>query len=626
MTFLVERWRRIGTRLYLALGFAVALTLLSSAVGVYYFEQSGDLNYRARSESVPILGAAAAAAQAVERLTAVGLAELGTDGSPVDGYRAADVDAILGELEAALARPGGSPGLRADARAVQDAAYAMASAIDSLTANRENVSNVESSTVTTLGNVPTELASFALRVSLAENRNTLEPLQAEFDALTASGLSQESVQAAIDLLTYRGSWLDYRVERSELTTAFDESRVALDSAVGVLADGSAREADAALGLAVASFDRGRLLLATISIVSVAAAMLVAWLWVGNGVLRRLSRMSERMRGMASGDLATPVPEVGGDEIGQLADALEVFRQHALEVQRLNLVEQLYQEVREANAELQRMQARLVAQEKLAALGELVSGVAHEISNPLNFVRNFSEGASQLHAELAEMLQNYRGAMASDDVDLLDDITREMQDSLERVISNGGRALAIVERMQSLGVEGRPPQLANLNATLRTAVLAGCDGYEMTPIFDLDDSIGDIPLVVGDFGEAVVNLVTNACYAMQEKQRQAGDGYEPKLLVSSRLAGDLVELRVRDNGTGISDDVVGQIFNPFFSTRDGVLGAGLGLPIAADVARRSGGDLQVNAVFGDYAEFLMTLPVDGAELTETAMEAATAFPS
>ena len=393
-----------------------------------------------------------------------------------------------------------------------------------------------------------------------------------------------------------------------LVAEFDQSSNALDDIVGLLVDGAGQYADANLASTVGSFDQGRVLLATICVISVVAATLTAWVWVGNGVLRRLSRVSDRMRSMAQGDLEAPVPEVGRDEIGELARALEVFRQHALEVQRLNLVERLYEELREANDELQTMQARLVAQEKLAALGELVSGVAHEISNPLNFVTNFSQGATELHGELTAMLDTYRDGMKSEDVALLDDITNEMSDSLGRVITNGGRALAIVERMQGLSVDTRPPRQADLNAELQDAAVSACEGYDVAPVFDLDDNLGSMPIVVEEFKEAVGNLVTNACYAMNLKKAELGDDYEPALSVSSRLVDDVVEIKVRDNGPGIADDLRDRIFNPFFTTQEGVMGAGLGLTIAADAARRAGGDLTVNTVYGDYAEFLMTVPV------------------
>ena len=261
-----------------------------------------------------------------------------------------------------------------------------------------------------------------------------------------------------------------------------------------------------------------------------------------------------------------------------------------------------------------MQDRLVAQEKLAALGELVSGVAHEMSNPLNFVKNFTEGSLELYTELAEVLESYRGQMSEEDLALVNDISEELMNSLRRIQSNGGRAYAIVERMRGLGAVGGELVPLDLNATLRPAVQAAynsfrgsSEDFEAEVVFDLDESLGRVPLVEQDFSEAVVNLVSNACHAMHTKRDDQGESYEPLLAVSSRRSDGEAEIRIRDNGTGIADDVVGKIFDPFFSTRDGILGAGLGLPIAADVVRRAGGDLSVDTVFGAYAEFTMSLP-------------------
>ena len=636
MRLLVDSWRRIGARLYLALGIAVLLTLVSSAVGVYYFERSGDLSYQVQLESVPVLEASWSAARQGERMQAVGLALLADPDAGFDDLPTEAVDETLTRLETALAGASRAPELAPQAGAVQDAAYDLAGVIDGLTVNRQ----AELAAAASATDLQRRLNEYSVdsdsiaavtvlqRMLLADDTATLDALWNEFEAASAAGVDPAVVAlgtADDGVFAVRGQQLAAQAKNAELVDDFDSASRSLDQAMTSLLGAAGAASSGALESSLASFDQGRVLLAVISATSVVVAILTAWLWVGNGVVRRLSRLSERMRGMAGGDLVTPVPEVSRDEIGELAGALEVFRQQALEVQRLNLVEQLYEELRVANEELQRMQDRLVAQEKLAALGELVSGVAHEISNPLNFVKNFCEASQELYTELTETLESYRTEMSDDDAALVDEISEELTASLGRVHTNGGRALAIVERMRGLGVVGGEPAPADLNPALRQAVRAGCNAFQaewgdfsVDPVFDLDDDVGDALLVEADFGEAIVNLVLNACYAMRLKQEEIGDGYQPQLLVTARRVDDLVEVKVRDNGTGIADDVVDHIFNPFFSTRDGASGAGLGLPIAADVARRVGGDLVVDTVPGEYAEFTFTAPVAAPAATPAAV--------
>ena len=625
-------WRRIGTRLYLALGFAVVLTLVSSAVGVYYFERSGDLSHRVKVESVPVLEASWAAAREVDGLRYLGNALLPrpTEGSPE--VSAVQVDDALSRLESALAQVNSVPSLESHSDAVYDGAYDLADIMSGLSVNRtaslqadDDAAQVRARLdAVAVSDQPSASAAEVLRQALqSDDEAELDRLWSELEALVGSGVAPAVLELAEDdgVFFVRRQQLALRDQADELARSFEQSSGALQGSVSTLLDEARSESSSTLDAALQSFDQGRVLLAIISVASVVAATMAAWLWVGNGLVRRLSRLSDRMRGMATGDLETPVPEVGRDEIGELADALEVFRQQALEVQRLNLVEQLYGQLREANAELQRMQDRLVAQEKLAALGELVSGVAHEISNPLNFVKNFSEGSQELYGELSDMLRTYRDEMSSEDAALLDDITEELTTSLNRVRDNGGRALAIVERMRGLGVVGGEPMPTDVNPLVRRAVQLGCDtfraewqDFEVEPVYELDNSFGPVPMVGQDFSEALVNLVSNACYAMRAKRESAEvDGYEPQLRVSSQLVGGTIEVRVRDNGTGIPDDVVGHIFNPFFTTREGAMGAGLGLSIAADVARRAGGDLTVDTEDGEYTEFTLSVPMEEVAL-------------
>ena len=636
MSFLMDRWRRIGARLYLALGFAVALTLVSGAVGVYYFEQSGDANYQVRSESVPALEASWAAAREAERLRNLGLGLVAAE----SGFQGSESEAVAGSLErleTALSQVRSVPELAPLTASVSDAAFAGVDleVIDELTLSRDELQIANEAAAdyrlrlaTTTSDIgESDAALSVLQQALqAGEEDSLDGLWDEFSSLYAAGVDPAvaSLGEGEGVFFVRGRQLALEANIRDLALSFDASSATLVNSVSNLLEASGAQSSESLTLAVSSFDEGRTLLTAISVISVIAATLAAWLWVGNGMVRRLSRMSERMRRMADGDLETPVPEVGRDEIGELAAALEVFRQQALEVQRLNLVEQLYEELRQTNAELERTQARLVAQEKLAALGELVAGVAHEISNPLNFVTNFSEGSLSLYEELSEMLDTYREGMSQEDTELLDNITQELTNSLNRVLANGGRALAIVERMRALGVIGGEPVMTDLNDVVRTAVQAACtafsakiENFTVQPDFDLDPSLGEVPLVEGDFIEAMVNLVSNACQAMYQKWEASDHEYAPELVITTRLADGLAEVRVRDNGTGIADDVIGYIFNPFFTTHAGTLGAGLGLTIAADVARRLGGDLSVDTLYGEYAEFTMSVPVAAGALQEAA---------
>ena len=625
MRFIVDKWRRIGTRLYLALGFAVFLTLVSGAVGVYYFEQSGNLNYKVRSESVPALEASWEAAREVERLRGIGQGYVTGAGGAAQDSQAGAVDSTLARLDAALTEAHSLPELTDQAQAVSDAAYDLAEDIDGLASNGNDLADAGEAAAALRSQVDglvvvgdgSEAALVALdRAFLAGDSAELDGLWEEFSALYDRGIDPAlgDLGGGTGVFFVRRQELALEGVQGRLASSFSASSATLESRVSELTTAASAYSSESLEMAVGSFDEGRTLLTAISVISVVAATLAAWLWVGNRMVRRLSRMSERMRGMAGGDLETPVPEVGGDEIGELAGALEVFRQQALEVQRLNLVEQLYTELREANAELERTQARLVAQQKLAALGELVSGVAHEIRNPLNFVNNFSEGALELHSELSEMLTSYRDKMSDADSALLDDISGELTTNLNRVLSNGGRALAIVERMRGLGVTGGDPTMGELNTLVEASVQVGCTtfiaewpDFSVQQEYDLDPGIGQVLLVERDFSEAMLNLVSNACFAMRVKGETADAGYAPRLAISTRAVDKSVEVRVRDNGTGISEEVIGLIFNPFFSTREGAAGAGLGLPIAADVARRLGGDLSVDTEPGEYTEFTMTLP-------------------
>ena len=616
MKFLLATWRRIGTKLYFSLALAVLLTLVSGFVAIYYFEQSGDATYQARTLFVPAANAAKEAARQGEALNSLaGPAETGE----LDSQR---IETLLDDIDGQLSQSLTLDAISDQALQSQHAAYRTAEAVERLNA----IGKLEVEALRELENIlqTSSLNEEAMKTvgDLAEAR-TVEEMEARWTQLQEiPGLDQKAIDTASAAFQQRGHFLSLQQEKTAALQETEDATSELTLKMAALAAAAESHAEENLERSVSLFDRGRVLLASISIASVTLACAAAWLLVANGLVRPLERLSDRMRGMAAGDIETPVPDVGTDEIGELAGALEHFRTQALEVERLNLVEKLYGELQEANDELQRMQDRLIAQEKLAALGELVSGVAHEISNPLNFVQNFSEVSIEMHEELSEVLAPYLSGMSEEDRDTVEDIKAEMGDSLTRIRNNGGRVLAIVERMRTLGFTGGEAVVVDLNESVRQAVqvaveafLSQNSGMDLQLNLLLEDGAGSVEVVEHDLGEALVNMVNNACQSMREKQEEAQNGYVPVLEVTTASDGREATIIIKDNGVGIRDEIMTHIFNPFFSTHDGVLGAGLGLPIAADVARRSGGAITVESSAGEYAAFTMTLPTTGAPVPD-----------
>ena len=371
---------------------------------------------------------------------------------------------------------------------------------------------------------------------------------------------------------------------------------------------------------------GRNLLLAISAVSVGSALLIAWLFVGRVLLRRLEQLSDWMRRMAGGDLEARVQIGGNDEVADMAAALEVFRRHALEVQRLNLVEKLADELKGKNAQLESVledlrqaQDQIVMREKLAALGELTAGVAHEIKNPLNFVKNFSESSKELLVELKETLDESAGQFSEEDRSLIEEISEDLTSNLQRIHSHGERANRIVHEMLRMGRGSGESQPTDINGLLEEytrlayhSVRANDPDFQLDLQWDLDPELGEIEAIPQDLGRVFLNMVNNACYATDEKRRAAAaerqaEPYAPTLWIATRKGEERVEIRIKDNGSGMPPHVVEKIFNPFFTTKPTGEGTGLGLAMSSDIVRGHGGGIQVDTEPGEFTEMIIDLP-------------------
>ena len=293
-----------------------------------------------------------------------------------------------------------------------------------------------------------------------------------------------------------------------------------------------------------------------------------------------------------------------------------YEQRSRELGRI--VDERTAELQLRNAEIVAAQEKLIVQEKLASLGQLTAGIAHEIKNPLNFVTNFADLSVELADELRDLVDAQGDALAPDVraslLELVDLIAR----NAGRINEHGRRADGIVRGMlmHSRGESGdRVPM--DVNALLDEYVglayhgMRGMDAdFNVAIDKDYDPTIGAVLGFPHELSRVILNLVHNACYATQAKKREQGDAYGPLLTVCTKSLGDSVEIRIRDNGNGIPKEVRDKIFTPFFTTKPAGHGTGLGLSIAYEiVVQRHGGELRFETEAGEFTEFIITLPKD-----------------
>jgi signal transduction histidine kinase len=287
------------------------------------------------------------------------------------------------------------------------------------------------------------------------------------------------------------------------------------------------------------------------------------------------------------------------------------------------VEARTRELAKSLEDLRSTQDRLVQTQKLASLGQLTAGIAHEIKNPLNFVNNFS-------AVSAELIDELRDALAGANLDSklrveISEIADTLQSNLDKVVQHGKRADAIVKNMLLHSREGSGEhRLVDLNALVEESLnlayhgaRAEKQGFNITLQRSFDPMAGEADLFPQDITRALLNFISNGFYAATKRGAETNGGnYEPTLVAATKNLGDRVEITIRDNGTGIPLDVTEKMFNPFFTTKPAGEGTGLGLSISHDIiVKQHGGSIEVDTQPGEFTEIRVILPRVTALLSE-----------
>lgn len=274
-------------------------------------------------------------------------------------------------------------------------------------------------------------------------------------------------------------------------------------------------------------------------------------------------------------------------------------------------------LQETLAQLKTTQTQLIQAEKMASLGELTAGIAHEIQNPLNFVNNFSEVSSEL---VNELIENHQQPQR--DNELEDDLLSDLQQNLQKINEHGNRASSIIKGMlEHARTTGDKKEPTDLNAladeyaklayhSIRAKDKDGSTGQFNTRLTIMPDTgLGKINMAPQEVGRVILNIVNNAFHAVQKRQQTAGPDYQPEVTVQISQEEDQAKIRIRDNGTGIPAAIRQKIFQPFFTTKPAGQGTGLGLSLSYDIITKGhGGTLTLDSEEGQFTEFTLTLPM------------------